>query len=112
MSPDLARAILVVLAGATLAGCWFNFGVLLLLWRRSRRIDVRNDILDRRVAAIGQVIVDLYPSQGPPLVPETRASKKLKALSILKRIDERDLDEARLAVEEITRERRGRLQME
>lgn len=102
MDPDIARALIITLASLTLAGCWFNFAVLILLWRRSKRIDVRNVRLDRRVAAIGQVIVDLYPTQGGP-VQETRAAKKAKALAILRRIDDHDLDELQMAIHEVNR---------
>lgn len=111
MNPNTARAVLVALALLTLAACWFVFGVLLLLWRRARRIDARNLLLDQRfatidsrVAAIGRVIVDLYPEHGA--VSETRAAKKAKALGVLRSIDDHDMDVVRLAIHEVTRETR------
>lgn len=98
----MARGVLIVIGVITLGEAGAAFWMLLLLWRRSKRIDRRNALLDRRVAAIGQVIVDLYPEQGEH-PRESRAAKKAKALSVLRRIDEHDLDEARLAVFEMTK---------
>lgn len=74
--------------------------MLWLLWCRSKRIDVRNAKIDKWIAAIGQIIVDLYPEQGPS---ESRAAKKAKALAVLRRIDDHDLDSVRLAIHEVSR---------
>lgn len=101
MNPSVARTVIIVIGSLTLAGAWGSFAVLWQLWRRSKRIDVRNRVIDRRIAAIGEVIVDLYPDQGN--VSTSRASKKAKALGVLHHIEEHDLDEVRLAIHEVSR---------
>jgi len=45
----MARAIIIVLASITLVEAGAAFAMLLLLWKRSKRIDLRNALLDRRM---------------------------------------------------------------
>lgn len=97
----MARAVIIVLASITLVEAGAAFAMLLLLWKRSKRIDLRNALLDRRIAAIGEVIVDLYPEQGS--VSQSRTAKKAKALGVLRRIEDHDLDEVRIAIHEVNR---------
>ena len=47
------------------------------------------------------MIVDLYPEQGS--VSQSRTAKKAKALGVLRRIEDHDLDEVRIAIHEVNR---------